>query len=186
MFPEVEEVRRRLAGFPGDYWIAGGWAVDLRLGFLSRPHKDIEIAVDRREQALLLELPLLERIEYAHGGQLFRWAGEAPLLPPIHELYAFFKDGFTLEVLLNEFDGNDWLYRRNAHVKLEYARFLRGAALPAVVTLLYKSKHPRPQDEKDFESLLPMLDNGDRLWLREAIARDYPRHHWIEPLKEKA
>ncbi len=185
MFPEVEEVRRRLSDFPGDYWIAGGWAVDLRLGHQSRPHKDIEIAIDRREQALLLKLPKLDRIEYAHGGQLFRWGGETLLLP-IHELYAYFTDGFTLEVLLNEFDGNDWLYRRNAHVKLEYARFLRGEALPAVVPLLYKSKNPRAKDEQDFESLLPKLDNGDRLWLQEAIARDYPRHHWIKRLKEKA
>ncbi len=165
MFPEVDEVRQRLTDFPGDYWIAGGWAVDLRLGFQSRPHKDIEIAIDRREQAGLHNLPKLDRIEYAHGGQLFRW-GFDTLLLPIHELYACFTDGFTLEVLLNEFDGGDWLYRRNAHVKLEYARFLRGEALPTVVPLLYKSKNPRAKDEQDFESLLPLLDNSDRLWLR--------------------
>lgn len=185
MFPEVDEVRQRLANFPGDYWIAGGWAVDLRLGHQTRRHKDIEIAIDRREQRLLVDLPGLSHIEYAHSGQMFRWGGEGLRLP-IHELYAYFTDGFVLEVLLNEFDGDDWIYRRNGHVKLEYTRFASGEALPAVVVLLYKSKNPRPQDEQDFESLLPKLDAGDRLWLREAIARDYPRHHWIAALKEKA
>ncbi|HYD19608.1 MAG TPA: hypothetical protein VEF76_14130 [Patescibacteria group bacterium] len=182
MFPEVEEVRARLQGFPADYWIAGGWAVDLRLGRQTRPHHDIEIAIDRRDQRHLLGMPGLDRIEYAHSGQLFGWAGEGLRLP-VHEMYAYFRDGFKLEVLLNEFEASDWVYRRNFHVKLEYARFAPGEALPAVVVLLYKSKNPRPKDGEDFQALLPLLDGYDRLWLREAIARDYPHHHWLGDLK---
>jgi hypothetical protein len=40
-----EEVAARLAGVPPPWYVAGGWALDLFLGYQRRPHEDIEIGV---------------------------------------------------------------------------------------------------------------------------------------------
>ena len=63
-FKELNAIKTIMSGFASNYWIAGGWAIDLHLGKQSRPHKDIEIAIDRADQNLLAQLPHLTRIEF--------------------------------------------------------------------------------------------------------------------------
>ena len=47
---EVFAVCRFMAGFPGPWWLGGGWAIDIWAGAPSREHEDIEICVLRRDQ----------------------------------------------------------------------------------------------------------------------------------------
>ncbi len=54
-FALPRQVLSLLAGFGMPWWVAGGWAVDLFIGRLTRPHKDIEIAVFRHDQLVLQE-----------------------------------------------------------------------------------------------------------------------------------
>lgn len=181
MFGEVEKLQALMAPFDGDYWIAGGWAVDMFLGKVTREHKDIEAAIRRDDQKALLGLPGLARAEYAKDHKLHPWEGERLSLP-LHELYLHFENGATLEILLNEFDGSDWVFRRNPRVRRSAADFMRGHALPVAVPLLYKSKDPRQKDEGDFALCAPKLPEAERAWLRAAIALDHPLHPWLESL----
>jgi hypothetical protein len=66
-FKELDTIKAIMNSFAGDYWIAGGWAVDLHLGRQTRHHKDIEIAIDRVDQNLLTHLPDLMRIEFVEN-----------------------------------------------------------------------------------------------------------------------
>jgi len=55
------------------------------------------------------------------------------------------------------------------------------------VILIYKAtlyvgtkNHLRPHDEADFLALLPLLTDGQRKWLREAVSRVYDGEHpWV-------
>ena len=48
---DVRAVGRFLADFPGPWWVAGGWAIDLWLGTVTREHEDIEISIRRADEA---------------------------------------------------------------------------------------------------------------------------------------
>jgi hypothetical protein len=40
--------------------------------------------------------------------------------------------------------------------------------------------HLRPTDEADFAALLPLLSDGQRAWLREAVSQVYVGEHpWV-------
>ncbi|MFD0742454.1 hypothetical protein ACFQ1L_11930 [Phytohabitans flavus] len=40
----------------------------------------------------------------------------------------------------------------------------------------------RRQDEQDFHTLLPILDQEERDWLRESLATAHPHHPWLRHL----
>ena len=85
--------------------------------------------------------------------------------------------------------GGDWILNREPRVALPLAQCIRQPAwgLPTVapeVILFFKStlyvgtkNHLRPHDEADFVALLPLLSEGQRAWLREAVSRVYVGEH---------
>jgi hypothetical protein len=48
------------------------------------------------------------------------------------------------------------------------------------IVLLFKSTNGRPKDDRDLDRALPLLDAGQRGWLREAVARLRPDHPWLD------
>tara|TARA_R110002094_G_scaffold75410_1_gene82790 strand:- start:82 stop:630 length:549 start_codon:yes stop_codon:yes gene_type:complete len=182
MFPELEQARAHLTPFPGRYWIAGGWAVDLHAGSQTRVHKDVEIAIARQDQSLLWQLPDLARIDYIETRVAKPWNGEEIKLP-VHEVYCHFNAGYILEILLNEFDETSWLYRRNKKINLPRDKFPpNGAPLPLEIVLLFKSAPLRDIDEHDFTVALPLLSNREKTWLHDAVALENVRHPWLARL----
>ncbi|MEZ0226602.1 MAG: nucleotidyltransferase domain-containing protein [Alphaproteobacteria bacterium] len=182
IFPEVEKTKTLLQGLKCPYWIAGGWAIDMFLDRQTRPHQDIEVAIARTDQKHLLPLPGVSGIEYVEDHEKKPWRGQ-PLQLPVHEMYIQFYGGGAVEVLLNEFDDSDWIYRRNDSIRLPREKFTGIPYLPPAVVLLYKSKNPRPQDEQDFVAVAGRLGADEEKWLTESIARDYPTHPWLVKLK---
>jgi hypothetical protein len=178
------DVAGLLMGLDAHWWIAGGWALDLFLGTETRDHGDVDVAILRRDQLALRDLLRTWDLRYATPERtLVPWDGQRLALP-IHGVWARRSHEpsapWTFEVLLNEHDGDRWVYRRDARVSRRVADlgeerdgipFLR----PEVV-LLYKSQHP---DDADFETVLPHLDEAARAWLRGALG---PRHPWLERL----
>jgi hypothetical protein len=70
-----------MRGFEPDWFVAGGWAIDLFLEKTTRPHEDIEIAIFRKNQLALqdyLDGWLLKKAETARclmeTGRVFRIA----------------------------------------------------------------------------------------------------------------
>lgn len=192
--PEINAVAATLRYLDAPWAVAGGWALDLALGRVTRAHGDVDVAVFRDSQdALRAALPAWEFAAVA-GGRMTSWEPGARLDLPVHEVHArppAGAPGPALELLLNERDGADWVYRRDPSVRLPLARALRPGpggvrVLAPEVVLLYKSKAPRPADEADFEVARPLLGAEDRRWLRDALLRARPDHPWAAALASEA
>lgn len=190
MFSEPLKVAALMRAFEPDWFVAGGWAIDLFLGRETRPHDDIEIAVFRRDQ-LALQKHLDDWIlKKAVSGELTDWSAGEFLQLPVHEIHCFNERAATpfLEVLLNETDAENWIFRRDARITRPLSKLSATAAdsdikfLRPEIILLYKSKNPRAKDERDFQTTLPRLTSGSRRWLKEAISVCYEEHYWLPNL----
>lgn len=191
MFSEPLKVAALMRGFEPDWFVAGGWAIDLFLGRETRPHGDIEIAIFRRDQIVLrnhLDGWLLNK---AVDGELADWNEGEFLELPAHEIHCFNERAEPpfLEVLLNEADERDWIFRRDGRITKPLSELsLTATADPGVkflrpeIVLLYKSKNPREKDERDFQAAVENLDAESRQWLKNALSVCCAEHHWSERL----
>lgn len=184
---DVERVIRPLMdGFAGPWCVASGWALDLFLGRMTRSHAVVELAIFRADQALLHRHFSTWVFEKIVNGRRQVWSQAERLILPVHEILARSKDGppDTLEFLLNERKGDNWVYRRDPaiHVPIERALLRSNARLPVLapkIGLLFKSKSPRAKDAADFASISPALNVQQRLWLMQSIAATEPEHPWL-------
>ena len=74
-FAEVTKIGSLLRDLPCPWVVCGGWALDLFLGRVTRPHKDVDVAVARADQLVVRDY-LLGRgwaLERAEGGELIPW-----------------------------------------------------------------------------------------------------------------
>jgi hypothetical protein len=189
MFDEPLKVLRLMRNFKSDWFVAGGWAIDLYIEKETRHHEDIEIAIFRKDQIALQNYLDGWVLKKAVNGTLSQWKPGECLELPIHEIHCFehFDEEATFEVLLNETDGNEWLFRRNDKVTKPLSKlFLVSNSginfLCPEIVLLYKSKNPRPKDEKDFEIVRKHLNNESKEWLKKALSICYLDHHWLQNL----
>ena len=189
MFDAPRQVLSLMRSFNRDWFVAGGWAIDLYLEKETRAHADIEIAVFRRDQLALQNHFAGWNFKKASNGALTDWNRNELLKLPIHEIHCFREPSAppSLEVLLNETDGDEWLYRRNKQItkpiaKLSLTSNLGMKFLRPEIVLLYKSKNPRPKDERDFETVVEHLDDESREWLKNALTICGSSHHWLPNL----
>jgi hypothetical protein len=172
---------------------AGGWAIDLFLGKVTRWHKDVDVAIFREHQLdLQLYLPGWQ-IFVPRSGKLEPWRQGEYLQLPTHNVWAY-RPGQSgagsvevqpdLEVLFNERAGVNWLYRRNPLITrpLTLACLTTPSGiryLAPEIVLLYKAKGTRDTDREDFEAALGALSDEQRLWLQAALRVDKPDHEWL-------
>jgi hypothetical protein len=176
-------------GFTAPWCVAGGWALDLFLGRVTRTHADLELAVLREDQAALQQHFAGWTLEKVVDGRRVAWAAAERLALPVHEIHANSSGGpcRAIELLLNERERDEWVYRRDARVRLPIDRWIvpaRGGVpvlCPAIV-LLFKSKAPLPKDEADFRCVRDVLGHKRRQWLRDAMRLCHPDHPWAESL----
>jgi hypothetical protein len=178
----VDSLRR----FAGTWAIAGGWAIDLSIGRMTRTHADVDVAVFRDEQSLLRATFEDWQFSKVADGKLLPWPRDEVLHLPDHEIHASTPNGTKVELLLNEWRGDTWVFRRDASIELPMARAIRIAqgipTLAPEVVLLYKSKDPRSADHADFTAVLSTMDRESRAWLRSALMRTAGAHSWLERL----
>jgi len=185
----LQRVSRVMAGFPASWFIAGGWAIDLYLGRITRPHKDVEIAMFRDDQGALHAHFPDWRLRKVVGPRRLRWQVTEWLELPVHQLEVRRTPTarIAFEVLFNERRGGHWLFRRNLAITRPLAKVgLRsGGAVPFLapeVVLLYKAKHLRVVDEQDFHAASERLDTERRVWLLRALQMCHPGHPWLKRL----
>lgn len=171
--------------------IAGGWAIDLFLGRVTRPHADVDIAVWRDEHQRLREALPGWQFSIADAGQLRPWLPGTLIEPPLHELHATSADAkSSVELLLNDRRDGAWLFRRNHDIRLDLADSIQiDGPLPRLapeIVLLYKSKAPRATDEADFRNALPRLSRIAREWLADSLVSVDAAHPWLTTLRETA
>jgi hypothetical protein len=83
--------------------------------------------------------------------------------------------------VFDEADGETWRYRRDARVTRPLASLgpARGP-LPPEVVLLYKAKYPG--QERDWDAVVPQLDEAAHTWLVDAVSTAHPQSPYLERL----
>ncbi len=175
--------------FKPSWFVAGGWAIDLFLEKETRSHQDIEIAIFRKDQIALQDYFdgwLLQKIV---NGESLIWHRNEWLTLPAHEIHCFNEtvQPPQIEILLNESNETEWLYRRNQKIRRSLFKIqLESSAgikfLCPEVVLLYKSKNPRAKDEQDFQAVVKRLDAEQKEWLKDAIKICNSEHCWLRSL----
>ena len=185
------ELADRLAGLPATWAVAGGWAVDLFLGRVTRDHHDLEMIVPAAAFGLLpplfpgweFHVPRSGRLTPADPDSLAAefqtWA-----LDPATGMWRF-------DVFREPHDGDTWICRRDERIRRPYAEVVRHTpdGIPFVVpeiALLFKAKAARDKDEQDFAAVLPALSAGQLAWLDAALALAHPEHPWRTRLAHSA
>ena len=194
-FEPVMAAAERMSAFKAEWFVVGGWAIDLFLGEQTRDHDDVDIGFARDDQAHgrgLLRGWSYQKV-VPRGTTLERepWAEGEWLSLPIHEIHVESPTGGHVEFLLLERRADEWIYRRDARVTLPWSRLsfpipLGIAALAPEVVLLFKAKGRRDSDQADFEAALPRLSVEQRDWLRAALGIAHPGHRWLSVLSRSA
>jgi hypothetical protein len=168
------------------WWIAGGWALDLYLGHQTRPHADLDVGCFRADLPSLRDTLAGWEFHVALDGSLRRLGPREA--PRAHEYGLWCRpEGsptWQLEILLESRDGGDWIFRRDASIRLRADELTRVAddGTPFVrpeVQLLYKAGRTREKDLADAAAVLPQLDREAREWLCAVLTRLLPGHPWI-------
>jgi hypothetical protein len=185
-----EEVAGALAGCDRSWWIAGGYAIDAFVGkFDRRPHGDVDVGVLARDQhALRACLAGWEAWCAEPPGTLRPWREHETLAEPVHDVWLRpgRREPWRLAFVLNSHVDDTWVYRRDQRVRRPLAElvwWLDGIPyLVPEVQLLFKAKTVRAKDERDFADAVPLLDDAQRQWLRDALQVAHPGHQWLSRL----
>ena len=184
-----QDAARLLHGVDAHWWVAGGWAIDLWLGEQTRHHVDLDIAVLRDQQQAFRERLAGWDLHLATSpGVLEPLPKEVEVLEPLHAIWCRQtpESKWAFELLLNDSDGRDWLFRRDHAVRLPISRLGECAGdvpfLRPEVVLLFKAKNVRAHDQLDFEHARERMDSHGKQWLRQALERVHPGHEWIHEL----
>ena len=198
-FAELLKAASLLTAFDRRWLIAGGWAIDLHLGRVTRPHKDVDIAIFRSDQLHLQRYLVGWQLYKAHGGELHLWREGEYVELPLHSICAYRpgrpspsinpapENQPDLEFVLNERTATHWLYRRDPAITLPLSEacLLSADGMPYLapeIVLLYKSRNPQATDEADFQAVCDMLGAEQKVWLRQALEKAAPEHRWLEEL----
>jgi hypothetical protein len=183
---ELLKVVARLRSFPAQWWIAGGWAIDLFLGRVTRSHSDLEIGLWRDDQAKVRAIFPERRWFKVVEKSWQPWDAGEHLVLPVFQLKALDEStGEEVEFFLNDRDeqGN-FICRRDERIRMPIAEAIVLASgdisvIAPAMQLLYKAKYVREKDQHDFDLIVPLLSNAQRQWLRSSIELLHPNHAWL-------
>ncbi len=190
-FSQLEEVANELRDAPFEWYVSGGWALDLFVGMVQRVHHDVDVIVPRAAQ-MELQKYLLDRgwkLMTPFEKRLEPWPAHMRLELPRHQVHAHRNTQF-IDLLLTDMQ-DTWRYRREPVILRSRERMSLTSAsgipyLAPELVLLFKSKntsnHERAKDQSDFERALPHLEAERRAWLYWALTAVSPDHPWIKQL----
>ncbi|ETI70562.1 nucleotidyltransferase domain-containing protein [Neobacillus vireti] len=187
-FEQCQRITSLMSGFDKTWFFAGGWAIDLFIGEETREHKDIEIAVFRKDQFYLKDYLKEWDFKMVLKGKFHTWDHEFLDLP-IHEIHASnLLSGDKMEILLNETKDNDWRFRRDLRISYPIKSIwsVTETGIPYLnpeIVLLYKAKNTREKDHQDFNAIKDYLDKEKRKWLQFALEKHEPEHKWLQFLQ---
>ena len=181
-----------MRSFDAPWWVAGGRALDLWMGRQTRAHQDVDVAVLRNDQRQLHDTFGRWELYYATTDhRLLPYRSECWLEEPLHGVWVRPASGapWLCEFLLNEHDGQEWVYRRNPAVRkplAEVGAVASAGGVPILVpeiVLLYKAHELTEKDEADFRSALPHLTRSRKAWLLRALDETTPDRPWTRRLR---
>ncbi|MEU9887907.1 amino acid transporter [Sphaerisporangium sp. NPDC051011] len=188
-----QEAAELLAGADFPWWIAGGYAIELAVGETYREHSDLDVLVLRRDQARIrrhFDRWDLFLADPPGAGTLRAWPEGEDLPGQVHDVWCCRApdEPWSVQLMLDEADTDEWVSRRDARVRRRLAQLGRVTStgipyLSPEVQLFYKAENVRAKDEIDFERVVPLLDVGQRAWLASALGLVLPGHAWLDRLK---
>jgi hypothetical protein len=181
-----DELAARLSGVERDWYIVGGWALDLWHGRQSRSHDDLEFAVladavdDFRESLGDLEFFVARDGTLSHLDRLTAKPSD------VWQLWgADMSAGcWRVDMMVERGTPDIWQYKRDPSFQLSRSTAILTSAFgvpylaPALV-LLFKAKHRREKDDADFQTALPRLRKAEKADLRVWLDALHPGHAWI-------
>jgi hypothetical protein len=183
--PGIRRATGVMAGYGLPWGIAGGWAIDLFLGTVSRTHADVDVVTLHVDQTALRAHLAGAVVRTVSDGVLTEWPLGEEVPSAIHEVWATWPDGWQLEILLDDSDAQttEWVFRRDGRVRMPLAdafqqRHATRFVAPEIV-LLYKARDPGTKDTEDFRRAAPLLTREECAWLREALGVAHPGHAWM-------
>ena len=190
-FSKPMQVAAAMADFKRPWCVAGGWALDLWLGQVTRDHWGVDIAVLRDHQLDLRQhLPdFTFKLAATRGGRPIVWRdAKQMLMLPVHELFAADRaTGRAWRIFLDESDGIEWYDRQGGDVRMNLAgwRWHGAGGVPVLnplIVLLHKSRRPEAKDELDFRLAVERLTDSQKSWLHVALLRQDAEHPWLDVL----
>jgi hypothetical protein len=189
----LNDVVARFAPHDVDWWVAGGHAIDLFLGWESRPHDDLDLEIFRTDASRLFTV--FDGWDFAAVAE----SGSQPVSVGDElkdDVYAVWirpspSDPWAAEVMFADGDASEWRFRRDNSIVMEGGRHVRNPpdGLPygaPEIQLLYKATQHRPKDDADLVRTLHLMSGEQKDWLRAAVARLEREHPWIPVLQNSA
>ncbi|MCX8995665.1 amino acid transporter [Rhizobiaceae bacterium BDR2-2] len=183
------ELQVRLEGMGEDWYIVGGWALDLWHGRQTREHEDLEFSVlSIRSQHYRRALSGLEFFSVADG-KLSHLPSAAVVPSNVWQQWgADVAAGcWRVDMMVDRGTHDHWVYKRDPALRMPRTTAIRTTEygipyLAPSIVLLFKAKHAREKDHHDFHIALPRLKRQERADLRRWLEMLHPGHAWIELL----
>jgi hypothetical protein len=186
-----EEVKTRFEPFDVDWWVAGGLAIDLFLGWHSRGHEDIDLEMFKIDRDVLFDVFPGWDLFFVEQSKLHAWR---PGLPVPQQVFGIWgrptpHDPWAVEIMLSDGDGETWQFRRDNDISFPRSRLTQTGpdgiryCVPEV-QLLFKAKKHRAKDDADMVQCLHRLDSAQRSWLSNALKRSEPLHPWLALIEQ--
>jgi hypothetical protein len=186
----IDQVRTRFAEVAVPWWVAGGHAIDMFLGWQTRPHADLDIEMFRPDRDVLFDVFPEWDLHLMAGGALTPFIRGKDVALGVFAVWGRPNPAgpWAVEVMLADGDMTEWRFRRDNAVTLPGNQLLRHTrdGIPYCtpeVQLLYKAKMARPKDDVDLGRCLRRLTSSQRGWLAAAISRSEPHHPWVATLR---
>jgi Aminoglycoside-2''-adenylyltransferase len=181
------EVAERLADVPVLWYVAGGWALNLHRGQITRAHEDLEIAVPAAGFGAIRQA--LGELDFVVAGDGRIWPLDSPAYGLWHQTWGRDRASrvFRVDVFREPHEAGTWICRRDPRLRRPYEEIILATAdglpyLTPEVVLLFKAKHRCPKDNADFAATLPLLNGPQRGWLTAALQMVHPQHPWLTSL----
>lgn len=185
---ELDFIMEQMKDFKHPWYIAGGWAVDLGIGKITREHHDLDICIFREHTQDVLDYFKDWEIGVALPGvhELAPCCSAKDTAAPRYCLHLHQRNRF-IEILLTDRVGDYVIYRRDHAVTMSIHDFKRmddngRLYVNPIWQLLFKSKNPREHDELDFRNYLQVMTDNERKWLLQQLNHAEPNSPWIGEL----
>jgi hypothetical protein len=179
-----------MAGFERPWWIVGGWAIEAFTG-APREHEDVDLSI------LACDIPAFR----THVGDRWHlWCNHGGTLRPLDDRFPEVLDvesqiwvrehalaPWVIDLPITPDRDGLWTNKRMPdHVApLDEVTWVAESGiryLDPEIVLHYKARLGRAKDDRDLARTLPLLADGKRAWLRDAVRRTEPGHPWLARL----
>jgi hypothetical protein len=180
------EVVERFGATEVDWWIAGGLAIDLFLGWETRDHEDIDIEMFRSDRDVLFDVFHGWDLYTVSAGAATSWTAGQNVDDHVFGIWGRPRPGdeWAVEVILADGDADTWRFRRDPSISLERSKLTEASSdgiryCTPEVQLLYKGKQHRTKDDLDMVRCLHGMTTAQRQWLANALETSEPNHPWL-------